>query len=551
MKARQIFLSLLIILISALMFLSGCGSSSGSGSDAPSSAKAITAYSLNGVAGTIDETGKTIAVTMPSLTNVTALVAAFTTTGVSVTGPTLGSGLNGTSPTLQVSGVTVNNFSFPVEYYVTAADGSTVTYTITVTAGAWYNPASLSDNISPDGGSSSLVAMDNNGNAIIIAGNGYSEYRNGVWNYTNSPFWSSAAVAMDNNGNAIIIWTQRDIDDTWQISKSEYRNGVWTHPSSIADHFSPNGGSDTQPLYPRVAMDDNGNAIIVWQQYDGATFSVFKSEYRNGSWKHPASLSDHISQGWHAYQPNVAMDNNGNAIIVWKQWDGANYQIFKSEYRNGSWTYPANLSDNISPDGTAVWDATPQVAMDNNGNAIIVWDQQDGTTYTQIFKSEYRNGSWTNPSSLSDNISPDWYSAENPQVAMDDNGNAIIVWDQWDTNYKIFKSEYRGGAWHHPSSISYYINPSGTDAANPRVAMDHKDNAIIVWSQSDGTNSQIFKSEYRNGAWINPANLSDNISPNGTNAGIPQVAMDNNGKAIIVWSQSDGANYQIFKSEYR
>ncbi|MEQ1526556.1 MAG: hypothetical protein ABL911_07415, partial [Gallionella sp.] len=55
------------------------GCSGGDGGSAPSSAKALTAYSLAGVTGTINETAKTIAVTMPSGTNVTALAATFTT----------------------------------------------------------------------------------------------------------------------------------------------------------------------------------------------------------------------------------------------------------------------------------------------------------------------------------------------------------------------------------------------------------------------------------------------------------------------------------------
>jgi hypothetical protein len=169
---------------------------------------------------------------------------------------------------------------------------------------------------------------------------------------------------------------------------------------------------------------------------------------------------------------------------------------------NRAWYNPASLSDNISPDGQYAsltsYIGKKQIAMDDNGNAIIVWRQNDSNGYSQIFKSEYRNGIWTNPASLADNISPDGQNAYDPQVAMDNNGNAIIV-----------------------------------------------------WYQSDGAVYQIFKSEYRNGAWINPSSLADNISPDGQHAFYPQVAMDNNGNAIIIWYQSDGANDQIFKSEYR
>jgi len=93
---------------------------------ASNSAKAITSYSFagyTGAAGTINETAKTIAVTVPFGTPLTALVATFATTG---TGVKVGT-------TVQVSATTPNNFTSPVAYVVTAGDASTATYTVTVT----------------------------------------------------------------------------------------------------------------------------------------------------------------------------------------------------------------------------------------------------------------------------------------------------------------------------------------------------------------------------------------------------------------------------------
>src|SRR5450756_1575986 len=80
---KKIYMLLVAVLI---VVITGCGG--GGSSDPipapPSSVKAITAFSLAGVVGTINETGKTIAVTMPFGTDVTVLVATFTTTGASV-----------------------------------------------------------------------------------------------------------------------------------------------------------------------------------------------------------------------------------------------------------------------------------------------------------------------------------------------------------------------------------------------------------------------------------------------------------------------------------
>jgi hypothetical protein len=83
------------------------------------------------------------------------------------------------------------------------------------------------------------------------------------------------------------------------------------------------------------------------------------------------------------------------------------------------------------------------------------------------------------------------------------------------------------------------------------LAINDNGEAVIVWPQSDGAKNQIFRSEYRNGLWADPKDLSDNISPNGEDATEPDVALNSSWNALIVWQQSDGANSQIFLSEYR
>ncbi|ALC17750.1 hypothetical protein DSOUD_3024 [Desulfuromonas soudanensis] len=94
-------------------------------------AKAITRYSIQNGAVFIDEAARTISVTMPAGTDKTALVATFITTGTSVDVVATGA---------QVSGVTVNDFTDPVDYLVTAGDLSEVTYTVTVTVRSALGP---------------------------------------------------------------------------------------------------------------------------------------------------------------------------------------------------------------------------------------------------------------------------------------------------------------------------------------------------------------------------------------------------------------------------
>jgi N-acetylneuraminic acid mutarotase len=78
-----------------------------------------------------DQSALTITATAPHGTTVTALVAKFVLAGKSVT-------VNGVP---QVSEVTANDFTRPVSYVVTALDGSTATYVVTVTSASVAPPA--------------------------------------------------------------------------------------------------------------------------------------------------------------------------------------------------------------------------------------------------------------------------------------------------------------------------------------------------------------------------------------------------------------------------
>ena len=84
---------------------------------ATTTAKGITSFSINGIAGAVNNTTNTITITMPRGTDVTKLTPTISTNGVKSLTPG--------------SGETVN-FTTSVTYTATMEDGSTKTYTVTV-----------------------------------------------------------------------------------------------------------------------------------------------------------------------------------------------------------------------------------------------------------------------------------------------------------------------------------------------------------------------------------------------------------------------------------
>ncbi len=412
----------------------------------------------------------------------------------------------------------------------------------------WHDPETLSDNFSM--GSDISVSMDNVGNGIIAWRKDRqiftSELRDESWSSPKRvPFSGESlspvalVVSMDNNNNSIVSWDQSSSANGYHVQafKSEYRNGSWQYPNNAGDYLPPDtNGDETVTVRIRMTMDNNDDAIIVSSQYSSGQNS-YLSEYRNGSWQYPDDESDYIPfiEGG-----DVAMSDNGTALIV-----GGN-PLYISEYKNGSWHFPVNAADNISFDGQPT--STSVVAMDSKGDAVIAWLQYDGSNY-KLFKSEYRNGIWHHPSNIINSISPSGETAARPAVAMSDNGDAIIAWLQFNgLTYGIFMSEYRNGSWSEPENISPQASEEGL---LPLIAMSNNGDAIITWIQNDGIYDKIYRSQYRDGIWTHPKDLSDSIMSGKQNPRNLDVAMSDAGNAIIVWSDIDAYRSRVYRSEYR
>jgi hypothetical protein len=241
---------------------------------------------------------------------------------------------------------------------------------------------------------------------------------------------------------------------------------------------------------PRLAVDANGNAIVVWKEASG---DFFMENWANrydagaGAWEGFTTLSQCF---YGCGVPDVAVDANGNAIAVWHQDDGPVDNIYYKRYdaQSGAWG-AAELIDTGDNDAYS-----PQVAVDANGNAIAVWQQYNGTgTYNDIYASRWDAGAgaWGTAESIDAGV----YDADSPRVAVDANGNAFAVWIQDDGTYQsIYANRWdaAAGAW----AGAVLIDAGDSRAAYPRVAVDVNGNAIAVWLQEDDTYQSVYANRW-------------------------------------------------------
>ena len=213
---------------------------------------------------------------------------------------------------------------------------------------------------------------------------------------------------------------------------------------------------------------------------------------------------------------------------MWYRWNGSNNIVQTASYNNGFWSGLQNLS-------AAGQDAhSPQIDINNNSQAIAVWQREDGGTHQTVIQAKiYSGGVW---SGTTTDLSDSSYNASFAQIALNNNNNAIAIWKRYDgTKYDIESSSYRNNSW---SSVAILSSPSNHNAAVPQVALNDSERGSAVWYKWNGANEIIQTSSYNNGSWT----TSEDLSSPGQDARFPQVAINSSSKLVVVWHRSDGLN---------
>jgi len=409
-------------------------------------------------------------------------------------------------------------------------------------APAWLAPATLS--AAGQHASAPQIALDGDGNAVAVWHRFDGTHTivqsavrpaGGAWQ---PPVALSAPgadavdpqVAFDGAGDAFAVWTRSD--GTNQIAQAAVRpaGGAWQSPVALS-------GAGQDAAYPQVVADEAGNAVAVWTRAGFGEESRVQAAVRpaGGAWQAPASLS---AAGEDAYDAQVAIDPHGKAVAVWDRFDGAN-QIVQAASRaaGGSWQAPVSLS---APGQNATH---PQVAVDGQGAAVVVWQRNDGVN--SIVQAAVRpvGGSW--PSTAA-NVSAALENAEAAQVAVDTAGNAVAVWQRFGGADTVVQAASRpvGGTWQAPVSLS----ATGQEAEAPQVTIDGHGDAVAVWDRSAGART-IVQAAWRpaGGAW---PSTPDDLSDAGQSATDAQVAVGGPGDAVATWVRGDGAHLRVQASGY-
>ena len=383
-----------------------------------------------------------------------------------------------------------------------------------------------------------VAACNGDGGGSIVPPQGPSWGTAVLIQYDNSRDAMLPQIAMNDAGVAIAVWMQSDIPH-FNIWANRFDGVSW----GTAEMIETDDAGDA--MLPQIAMDDTGAAIAVWRQNDGTRNNIWANRFDGVSW----GTAEMIETGdaGDAMLPQIAMDDTGAAIAVWRQNDGTRNNLWANRFDGVSW----GTAEMIETDDTG--DATlPQIAMDGTGAAIAVWTQNDDNSVNlraNIWANRFDGSSWGAPELVETNSTS---LATLPQITMDDTGAAIAVWIQYDEYpaslwSNIWANRFDGFSWSTPEMIETY---DAGDASDPQIAMDGTGAAIAVWHQWDTVSGlgSIWANRFDGSSWSTPEVIETDDARDASN---PQIAMDGTGNAVAVWYQGGVLLDNIWANQFQ
>jgi hypothetical protein len=352
-------------------------------------------------------------------------------------------------------------------------------------------------------------------------------------------------IAMDEVGNGIAAWYQDNGNSTYSAWASYYdiASKTWEEAQQIGG-----GNISTIAKFPRIVMDKDGNGIAVMGLVQGAHAGIWSSHFNkaNKSWGELTEIGSTILND--ALAPEISVDGLGSALVVWRQknTDGR-YSAWANRYNSVDelWGTAIEIDDDSNFDVQQ-----PVISSDGKGNGVAVWAKRDNGGIANIWAARYSYADKQWQASVKIENSDN--TAATPQVAMDKNGNALAVWQQTDSDIEDQNGENIWAARFIAESSTWQssviIESDSGDAAAPTIAVDEQGNGIALWYQDNGSREVTNASRYdiSSNNWEKSGPIGDNKD----SMYEQKIAFENNGNAIATWRQAVGSKYSVFSARY-
>jgi hypothetical protein len=327
----------------------------------------------------------------------------------------------------------------------------------------------------------------------------------------------------------------RILPDTWPNAARSLANSVAT------------GDQDA----PAVATNRTGYLAVAWEDDRDSTAptdpihsEVFLRLFQDGVSRYETKLTAGGSGNWRHVQPDVALDDAGNAVVAWAtDGDGNGFFDINVAVVRPAGTVAGTARANAATGGQQI---EPSVAADPDGGGFAVaWEDIQTGAPASIRAAGFASVSSKTYETQISGTTATGGGQHRPDVAVSGAGNAAVVWDSdgdgdgsFDVALRILTPS--GGTKLAPITANV---GTGGQQRHPSVATNLNGDSVIAW-EDDHTGAARLSARMFNPAGA-PQTGDIPVAGDGSGAGepigaqsAPQTGIDDQRHAVVAWSEA-------------
>jgi hypothetical protein len=242
------------------------------------------------------------------------------------------------------------------------------------------------------------------------------------------------AVVMDGAGNFVVVW-ESDGGAADGSSFSIQGQRYDAAGMALGGEFQVNSYTTNEQVNPAAGRDGDGDFVVVWQSNgadsgDVSGFSIQGQRYNSGGAAVGGQFQVNTYTTGEQTRPAVAMDGDGDLVVVWQSLaeDGSGESVQGQRYDSAGAAVGGQFQVNSYTTGGQ---EGPAVSLDSEGDFVVSWQSMGSAGYDDDGRSV--QGQRYNSAGVAqgENFQVNRYTTNDqgsPAVALDGDGDYVVVW---------------------------------------------------------------------------------------------------------------------------
>jgi hypothetical protein len=367
------------------------------------------------------------------------------------------------------------------------------------------------------------------------------------------------SVSVDTDGDFVVVWTSSGSSGSDTSDRSIHGQRYDASGNAIDAEFQVNTYTTLRQYVPSVSVDTDGDFVVVWTSSgssgsDTSDRSIQGQRYDASGNAIDAEFQVNTYTTSYQWGPSVSVDADGDFVVVWSSLYGtandgndAYHAIQGQRYDASGNVIGSEFQVNTLDFGKQI---LPSVAAAADGDFVVVWESEHINDYHLLIQGQRFDASG-NTVGAEFQVSNDTTTypsyQENPKVAVDADGDFVVVWDRngsagSDTSGRSIQGK-RYDASGNVVGAQFQVNSYTTSTqSHPSVAMSAGGDFVVSWGSNgsagtDTDNQSIHAQRYdASGNTIGAEFQVNTYTTSGQ--GAPSVAVDTDGDFVVVWSSN-------------